>query len=179
MQLALHARSILHTNIATDIRAARDAGYDGIELWIPKLHRYLNSGHNVRDLKKLLGPLRVVMIDAILPIETSQSTERARVIADCKSYAEVAEELECGAIQVVALDDFESDDWVDQREALASVLGEMSDSALPRGVRLAIEPVVFSRFNSVAQALDLVAHVGSDRVGLCLDTWHLWTTHTD
>jgi sugar phosphate isomerase/epimerase len=179
MRLALHARSILHTNIATDVRVAREAGYEGIELWVPKLHRYLKSGHTVGDLKRLLGPLRVVMIDALLPIETLDPRARDQLIEECEFYAEVAEELECGAIQVVALDDFSSDEWTSQRESLTSVLGEMSDRAQPHGVRLAIEPVVFSRFHSVNQALDLVAQVGPDRVGLCLDTWHLWTTHTD
>ena len=35
MRWALHAATVMHTNVATDVRVARACGYDAIELWIP------------------------------------------------------------------------------------------------------------------------------------------------
>jgi len=178
MEYALHAATTMHTNVVTDVRVARAAGYDGIELWIPKLTRYLDAGFTTRDLREALGPLRVTMLDTLLSIERSDPATRRQLLADCARLAEVAAELGCPALQVVALDDFDGASWPEQRRALVGSLSELADIAGAHGVRLALEPVVFSRFRSLPQALELIEAVGADRVGLCLDTWHLWTSGT-
>jgi sugar phosphate isomerase/epimerase len=178
-RLALHAATVMHTNVVTDIRVAREAGYDAIELWIPKLARYLDTGLTVERLREELGPLEVAMLDTLLPIESTDPRQRAELLATCERMAAVAAELECPAIQVVALDGFAGAGWADQRAELARSLQELGAIAGEFGVRLAVEPVVFSRFDSVAQALELIESVGADRLGLCLDTWHLWTSGED
>ena len=178
MRFALHARTTLHTNVAADVVAAQEAGYDGIELWIPKLSRYLDVGFSTTQLKKQLGALQVVMLDALLPFETAHPQRRAELLQTCDRMSAVAHELECPAIQVVALDELHSSDWADQREQLVTSLAELADIAAPRGVRLAIEPVVFSRFCTLPQCVEVVREVGSARAGICLDTWHLWATST-
>ncbi len=175
MEYALHAATTLHTNVATDVRVARDAGYDAIELWIPKLVRYLDAGFTVEDLREQLGPLRVTMLDTLLPIERRDAATRERLLTECARMAAVAAQLDCPALQVVALDGFEADDWPGQRRALVDALTELAAAAGAHGVRLAVEPVVFSRFRTLAQALEVIEEVGAERVGLCLDTWHLWT----
>jgi 4-hydroxyphenylpyruvate dioxygenase len=43
-------------------------------------------------------------------------------------------------------------------------------------VRLGLEPVTFSPFRRLDHAIEVVERVGPDKVGLCLDTWHLWTS---
>jgi sugar phosphate isomerase/epimerase len=178
MEYALHAATIMHTNVATDVRVARAAGYNAIELWIPKLARYLDAGFSPADLLGELGPLRVTMLDTLLPIESADPSERVRLRAECSRMAEVAAALGCPVLQVVALDEFESRDWAGQRRALVASLAELVELAAPHGVRLAVEPVTFSPFRSLAQAHDVVHAVGVDHVGLCLDTWHLWTSGT-
>lgn len=175
-QISLHSASILYTNVAIDVRVAREAGYDGIELWIPKLLRYLDAEYTVTDLAEFLGDLRVTMLDVLMPIETREPQRRRQLVDLCARVAPVAAGLGCGALQVVALDDFTSDDWAVQRAALADALGELSDISRDFGVRLALEPVTFSRFRSLRHAVELVEEVGRDRVGLVLDTWHLWTS---
>jgi sugar phosphate isomerase/epimerase len=178
MKLALHAGCVMYTNVITDIRVAREAGYDGIELWIPKLKRYLEAGFSAAEAAASLGPLQVTMLDTILPVEAADAATRARVIDDCSRMAEVAAVLRCPALQVVALDHFDTDDWPAQRRTLVASLNELADIAHARGVRLALEPVTFSRFRSLSQALEVIDAVGSSRIGLCLDTWHLWTSGT-
>jgi sugar phosphate isomerase/epimerase len=178
MEYALHAGTIMRTNVATDVRVAHTAGYDAIELWIPKLARYLDAGFSSDDLLADLGALRVTMLNTLLPIETADRAERERLRADCSRMAHVAAALGCPLLQVVALDRFESRDWDGQRRTLVASLTELVELAAPHGVRLALEPVTFSPFRSLAHALEVIDVVGSDRVGLCLDTWHLWTTDT-
>lgn len=54
MLTSLHAGSIKHTNVATDVGTARAAGFDGVELQIPKLARYLDAGYSVGSLRDML-----------------------------------------------------------------------------------------------------------------------------
>lgn len=178
MEYALHAATIMHTNVATDVRVARAAGYDGIELWIPKLTRYLEAGFTLDDLRRDLGPLRVTMLDTLMPIERSDPATRARLLAECERMAPIAAALGCPAIQVVALDGFDDATWPQQRRALVASLSALADALGGHDVRLAIEPVVFSPFRTLAQALEVIEAVGAERAGLCLDTWHLWTSGT-
>jgi sugar phosphate isomerase/epimerase len=178
-EIALHGASILHTNIATDIRVAREAGYQGIELWIPKLTRYLDAGFGPEQLTSMLGPLRVTMLDVLMPVESPDRAARQRLAALCTRLAPIAAQLRCPAFQAVALDDFPAGDWPAQRRVLTDSLTELSDITAPYGVRLGIEPVSFSRFHSLRQAVEVVTSVGTDRAGLVLDTWHLWTGGAD
>ena len=178
MALSLHAASIMHTNIATDIRVAKDAGYSGIELWIPKLTRYLEAGFTLDQLAETLGSLQVTMLDVLLSIERRDRKFRKDLMRECERSASIAARLSCPAIQVVALDDFSSCEPLEMRRALIDSLTELSDIAAPLGVRLALEPVSFSPFRKLSEALAVIDVVGPDRVGLVLDTWHLWTSGT-
>jgi sugar phosphate isomerase/epimerase len=174
MKFALHAGTVRHTNLAIDITAARRAGFEGVELFLPKVARYLDAGFDATDVRQMLGPLDVPMIDFLMPIESQDPGIRARVDGECQRMAKVAEVIGCPAIQVVALNEFPSSNWTDQKAVLVSRLRELSEIAAPHGVRLAIEGAIFSPFRQLAQALEVIEVLGVDRVGLCLDTWHLW-----
>lgn len=174
MKFALHAGTVRHTNLAIDIGTARRAGFEGVELFLPKVARYLDAGFDAADLRQMLGPLDVPMIDFLMPIESLDPDVRARVDGECERMAQVAQVIGCQAIQVVALNEFSSSNWTDQKAVLVSRLRELSEIAAPYGVRLAIEGAIFSPFRQLAQALEVIEVVGVDRVGLCLDTWHLW-----
>ena len=69
-----------------------------------------------------------------------------------------------------------------ERRRTASELRELAMYAGDRGVRLAMEPL--NRFetdmvNVVSQGLDLVEEIGSDHVGLHLDTFHMHLEEKD
>ena len=178
MKISLHAGSIKYTNILTDLRVAKDAGYYGIEMSISKVNRYLEAGYQLNELAGSLGPLRVTMLDVLLSIERSDLAFRRRLLSDCEHIAVLASRLRCPAIQVVALNDFDMVDWHGMRRRLIASLSELADIAAAHGVRLGLEPVSFSSFHTIPQALDVVHKVGVERVGLVLDTWHLWTGGT-
>ncbi|WP_329616164.1 sugar phosphate isomerase/epimerase [Streptomyces brevispora] len=66
------------------------------------------------------------------------------------------------------------------RERIADALGELAPYAAERGVRLAIEPLhpMFASdrcvVSTLSQALDLAERFPADRVGVVVDTYHLW-----
>ena len=178
MQVALHAGCLTHSNLATQVQVVSGAGFDGIELQLPTVERYIDAGFTADDLVNSLGPLSVTMFDVLLGIERSDTDFRRGLRTSCARFAALAAAVGCSALQVVALDDFHDADWPGRRRRLVSSLNELADIAEPYGVRLALEPVTFSRFRSIEHVLEVTEIVGRARVGLVLDTWHLWTSHT-
>ena len=90
MQLSLHTICTRHSNLITDIRVAREAGYDAIEPTTFKLERYLDAGYQTEELVPSLGPLGVDMISSFEPIERQDPDDMRR---RCQRLCEAAETL--------------------------------------------------------------------------------------
>jgi sugar phosphate isomerase/epimerase len=176
MRLALHSASIMHTNVMTDIAVARACGFDGVELWMPKLQRFLDAGMGVTELVDRAGPLHVTMLDVLMPVETVGRGDPRGLLEQCRTMAATARALECPALQVVALDGFAGERWSTHRGVVTSSLRRLAEVAAEYGVKLGIEPVVFSPFNAVWQVMDVIEAVGRAHIGIVLDTWHLWAS---
>jgi sugar phosphate isomerase/epimerase len=178
MPLGLHTGSIMHTNLMTDIRVARETGYDAIEFYLPKLERYLDAGHRAEDLEPVLGGLKLAVINSFLHIERQDPDARRTLREQCERISQVALTLGCPALQVVALNGLRGEPWPEIRSKVGRSLAELADIAAPFGVRLALEPVTFTPLRTLGQALEVLDVAGRDNVGLCLDTFHLWTAGT-
>jgi sugar phosphate isomerase/epimerase len=178
MLLGLHTGSIMYTNVVTDIRIAREAGYDAIEITIPKLVRYLDAGYQAEELLPALGSLRLAMINSFLHIERQEPETRRGLREQCERLCAVAKALHCPALQVVALNALRGEPWPKIRTKIGRSLAELADIAASFGVRLALEPVSFTPLRTLAQALEVLVVASRDNVGLCLDTFHLWTGGT-
>ena len=178
MLLGLHTGSIMHTNLMTDIRVARETGYDAIEFYIPKLVRYLDAGYRAEDLQAVLGSLKLAMINSFLHIERQDPDARREMREQCERLCRVAQTLACPSLQVVALNELQGEPWPDIRTKVGKSLAELADIAAPFGLKLALEPVTFTPLRSLPQALEVLDVAARDNVGLCLDTFHLWTAGT-
>jgi sugar phosphate isomerase/epimerase len=178
MLLGLHTGTILHTNLITDIRVARETGYDAIEFYIPKLVRYLDAGYRAEELLPALGSLKLAMINSFLHIERQEQQARRELRTQCRRLCEVAQILECPLLQVVALNGLKGEPWPEIRSKVGRSLAELADIAAPFGVTLALEPVTFTPLRTLPQALEVLDTAGRDNLGLCLDTFHLWTAGT-
>jgi sugar phosphate isomerase/epimerase len=178
MWLGLHAGSIMHTNVVTDIRIAKEAGYDAIEIWIPKLERYLDAGYPAEELLSDLGSLRPAMLNCLLHIERQEPGARRELREHCERLCATAKTLHCPTLQVVALNALRGEPWPEIRTKIGRSLAELADIAAPFGVRLALEPVSFASLHTLAQALEVLDVASRGNVGLCVDTFHLWTGGT-
>ena len=87
MLLGLHTGSILYTNLVTDVRIAGAAGYDAIEITVPKMTRYLDAGYGPEDLQPRLGSLQVGMINSFPHIERQDEGFRQRAGAKARACA--------------------------------------------------------------------------------------------
>ncbi|MGD8465678.1 MAG: sugar phosphate isomerase/epimerase family protein [Anaerolineae bacterium] len=178
MRIGLHGGTIMHTNLMTDIRVAQETGYDAIEFYLPKLVRYLEAGYQTEDLLPALGQLHLAVINSFLHIERQDPEARRELRQQCERLCQVAQTLGCLTLQVVALNALHGESWPEIRTKVGQSLAELADIAAPFGVRLALEPVSFTPLRSLSQALEVLDVAGRDNVGLCLDTFHLWTGGT-
>jgi sugar phosphate isomerase/epimerase len=174
MLVGLHTGSILHTNLVTDIRVTRAAGFDAMEICIPKLLRYLDAGYEAGEIVTELGGLPVAVINSFLHIERQEPEFRRELHRTCERLCRVARTLACPMLQVVPLCALEGQSWSEIRSKTARSLAELADIAALYGVRLALEPVAFAPLHSLSQALEVLEEAGRPNVGLCLDTFHLW-----
>ena len=178
MLLGLHTGTIMHTNLMTDIRVARETGYDAIEFTVPKLLRYLDAGYRAEEILPSLGSLCVALINSFLHIERQDPEARREMRAQCERLCTVAQTLDCPALQVVALNGLRGEPWPEIRSKVGRSLAELADIAAPYGVKLALEPVTFTPLRTLPQALEVLDVAARDNIGLCLDTFHLWTAGT-
>jgi sugar phosphate isomerase/epimerase len=175
MQLSLHTICTRHSNMITDIRVAKEAGYDAVEPTTFKLERYLDAGYQAEELVPSLSPLGVDMISSFEPIERQDPDDMRR---RCRRLCEAAQTLGCSAFQVVALDGLKHLSWPQMRSEFAKSLKALADIAAPFGVRLALEPVAFAPLKTLAQALEVIDAAERENIGLNIDTFHIWAGGT-
>jgi sugar phosphate isomerase/epimerase len=175
MELGLHTGSIMYTNLVTDIRVAKETGWDAIEFYIPKLVRYLDAGHTVADIQAQMGDLRLGVINSFSHIERQGTKERRQLREQCRRMCRIARTLGCSALQVIALNGLAGEPWPEIRKKVGFSLAELADIAAPYEVTLALEPVTFTPLRTLSQGLEVLDAAARPIVGLCLDTFHLWT----
>lgn len=178
MLLGLHGCSIMHTNLLTEIRVAKDAGYDAIDLRISKLERYLDVGYRAEELLPALGGLQPAALSSLDGIECQEPEARRELCRRCERLSMVAGAIHCPVIQVIALDGLKGEPWPEMRTKVARSLAELADIAGQFGVRLSLEPVVVSPLRTLAQAREVVDLAARANVGLGVDTFHLWAAGT-
>jgi sugar phosphate isomerase/epimerase len=173
--LSLHCASLQGTTLIDDLECASQAGFDGVELWWPKVCDFFRRGGSIDELTHLLGRLKVSMLNVLMPVETRDPAQRAAVLRQSEKMAMFAARVDCPAIQAVVLDDLTPGNWILQRSEILDALENIVDRVWAYGVRIALEPVSFSPFCTLPQAIEIIDVLGRERVGLVLDTWHLWT----
>lgn len=111
--------------------------------------------------------------------------ERAAALADNRTAVDEAAALGTDTLVLVSGGlPAGSRDLPGARERIADALAELGPYAAERGVRLAVEPLhpMFASdrcvVSTLAQALDLAERFPADRVGVVVDTYHVWWDDT-
>ncbi|WP_030542401.1 sugar phosphate isomerase/epimerase [Streptomyces albus] len=118
-------------------------------------------------------------------LTATDPAERAAALADNRAAVDEAAALGTGTLVLVCGGLPEgSRDLRAARERIADALAELVPYAAERGVRPAIEPLhpMFASdrcvVSTLAQALDLAERFPADRMGVVVDTYHLWWDDT-
>jgi 2-keto-myo-inositol isomerase len=172
MRSCLNAATTMPYTFQQDVSAAGQAGFEGVEIWWPKLRSYLKT-HSTEEAKTLLDEHNVKPVGLCpLLIWPFRDTEAER--QSYREAVEVASQIGCQMLTICP--DFQPATMT-QEEAFAAhaeEISRMATIAADYNVRLAIEPIGgHTLVPGPAEALKLIQMVGSPpHVGVLLDTFH-------
>jgi sugar phosphate isomerase/epimerase len=176
MIITMHGLSTMHGNMNTDVRIAREAGYEGLEIFEVKLLRYLDRGFTAADLASLLErhSIRAVCINALKSVERVKPKERSQLLAEAERLCAAAQTLKCPVIQLVPLCGLKGRAWKEIRKLTAKNVADIADIGKRYGVKFQVEPIAWSPIHSLSQSLEVIEEAGRQNVGMVVDFWHLW-----
>ncbi|ANQ23798.1 xylose isomerase [Vibrio natriegens] len=175
MKKALHGVSVWYCNAVTQLRIAKDSGFDALEILPEHLFRYLENGGTFEKYLTLMEKygVEISCINALKCIGRHQPEERQALLEEADRICHAAQQLNCPVVQIMALNELDdlSDD--ERMSILVRNITDIADIGKKYGVKFQIEMVAFTKTNSLSQALDIISKVGRDNVGLVIDFWHL------
>lgn len=177
MKLALNGATTMRADLTTDIRAARAAGFDCLEIWAAKLRTFLKT-NSVADLKHLFDEheLAPYSINSIEHITFRDSDAHARLINECEELSSIAAKINCPYVVVVPSPLPENVSREQIVYESVSVLSEIGTIAEKHGVGLAFEFLgqTDCSVQTLALADEIVRQVARKNVGLVIDSFHFY-----
>jgi len=178
MKLALNGATTMRADLATDLRAAKAAGFDFLEIWAAKLRAFLkqNSTSELKDLftQSGLSPLSINSIEHIT-FRDQQAYETIK--QECEELSRIAAAVGCPCIVVVP--GRLPGDGASRETVVAEsvkVLSELCGIASAHGVSLAFE--FLGQPDCSVPTLDLAAEivrkVNRKDLGLVIDSFHFY-----
>jgi sugar phosphate isomerase/epimerase len=176
MIITMHGLSTMYSNARTDIRIARDAGFDGYEIIESKLLRYLDQGYKAEELLPLFQKYQIlpVCINALKDIERAEPGPRKALLEEAEVLSFAAEVLGFPTIQLVPFCGLEGKPWEEVLQLTARNVADIADIGKKHGLRFQLEPIAWSPIHSLWQSMELIKAAGRDNVGMVIDFWHLW-----
>lgn len=178
MKLALNGATTMRADLATDLQAAKAAGFDYLEIWAAKLRAFLKQ-RSTSELKDLfteagLQPLSINSIEHI----TFRDAEAYELIKrECEELSSIAAAIGCPCIVVVPgplPKDGASRETV-VAESLR-VLHELCDISAAHDVSIAFE--FLGQSDCSVPTLDLAAEIvrkaGRKDLKLIIDSFHFY-----
>lgn len=177
-RLSINQETIKQWSLPELAEGCAKAGIDKVGLWRAPVQEY-----GVEATARLLSDsgLSVTSLCRGGFFTALDPAERARALDDNRTALDEAAGLSTDTLVLVSGGLPEgSKDLYGARERIADALAELAPYAAERGVRLAIEPLhpMFASdrcvVSTLSQALDLAERFPADRVGVVVDTYHLW-----
>ena len=178
MKLALNGATTMRADLATDLQAAKNAGFDYLEIWAAKLWAFLKE-RSTSELKDLfsqsgISPLSINSIEHITFRDTPAYESIKR---KCEELSRIASEIGCPCIVVVPGRLPQS--GASRENVVAEsirVLNELCDIAVNHNVTLAFE--FLGQSDCSVPTLDLAAEIvrkaGRENLGLVIDSFHFY-----
>ncbi|MCQ1061279.1 sugar phosphate isomerase/epimerase [Photobacterium sp. ZSDE20] len=176
MRFALHGMCSLHSNILSDIRLAKETGYQGVEIHTEKLWRYINAGFTSEEFKARLDAAKITpsAIDIIGGVEATTKEEQQRVFKEAEVLCRFAKDIGAPTIQLNAFESLNGFSTEENIQLTAKNIRTIADIGREHGIRFQYEGAAWTPIATLDDYYRLLDAVGRDNFGFVLDTWHLW-----
>ena len=176
MIYALHGLTVRYSNIISDIRLAKEAGYDALELHTDKLDRYIASGLGAAYLAEKLEQHEIIAsgIDIIGGVETQDQKAFDAILENTKILCKFANVIHCPTIQLNAFSELENYSELEQINLTAKNIAQICQIGLEHGIRFQLEAAAWTPIHTLEQCQRLLEKVNISNLGLVIDFWHFW-----
>lgn len=176
MRFALHGMCSLYSNILSDIRLAKETGYDGLEIHTDKLWRYLEAGLTSQLLNERLqaAGIQPSAIDIIGGVEATTKEDQKQLFKQTETLCLVAQEIGAPTIQLNAFEGLNGLSVDENIRLTAANIRSIADIGRDFGIRFQYEGAAWTPIASLDDYLRLHDAVSRNNFGFVLDTWHLW-----
>ena len=178
MKLALNGATTMRADLATDLHAAKAAGFDYLEIWAAKLRAFLKE-RTTAELKDLFAEsgLSPLSINSIEHITFRDAVAYESIKHECEELSRIAAAVGCPCIVVVP--GRLPNGGASRANVIAEsvrVLNELCDIAAAHNVALAFE--FLGQTDCSVPTLDLAAEivreVNRKDLGLVIDSFHFY-----
>ena len=178
MKLALNGATTMRADLATDLQAAKAAGFDYLEIWAAKLRSFLKerSAAELKDLFSQAG-LAPLSINSIEHITFRDAQAYEAIKRECEELSSIASAIGCPCIVVVP--GRLPQEGASRESVIAEsvkVLHELCDISANHDVTLAFE--FLGQPDCSVPTLDLAAEIvgkaGRKNLGLVIDSFHFY-----
>src|SRR4026207_206880 len=178
MKLALNGATTMRADLATDLHAAKAAGFDYLEIWAAKLRAFLKerSAAELRELFAEAG-LSPLSINSIEHVTFRDADAYESIKRECEELSGIAAAVGCPCIVVVPGRLPQS--GASREQVIAEsvkVLTELCDISARHGVSLAFE--FLGQTDCSVPTLDLAAEivreVNRSDLGVVIDSFHFY-----
>jgi 2-keto-myo-inositol isomerase len=178
MKLALNGATTMRADLATDLQAAKAAGFDYLEIWAAKLRAFLKE-RSTGELRELFAEsgLAPLSINSIEHITFREGEAYDSIKQECEELSSIAAAVGCPCIVVVPgqLPKGGASRVTVIAESV-KVLNELCDIAAAHNVSLAFE--FLGQPDCSVPALDLaheiMREVNRRDLGLVIDSFHFY-----
>jgi len=165
-------------DIKQQLRIAAEAGFEGIELWVKDIERYLANGGTIPDLRAYIADTGVVIVNAIAFFawaDTNAAT-RKRGLVQAEREMRMLAELGCPAVAAPPYGDVIGSTL----EVIAGHFARLAELARVIGVEPYLEfwgrANMLSRLN---EAVFIAMESGLPDAKILLDPFHMYTGGTN
>jgi 2-keto-myo-inositol isomerase len=178
MKLALNGATTMRADLATDLEAAKAAGFDYLEIWAAKLRSFLKE-RTTGELKSLFveSGLEPLSINSIEHITFRDDRAYESIKKECEELSSIAAAVGCPCIVVVP--GRLPEGGASRENVIAEsvrVLNELCDISSAYDVSLAFE--FLGQTDCSVPTLDLAAEIvrEADRndLGIVIDSFHFY-----
>ena len=178
MKLALNGATTMRADLATDLEAAKAAGFDYLEIWAAKLRNFLKE-RTTPELKDLFAEsgLEPLSINSIEHITFRDDRAYELIKKECEELSSIAAAVGCPCIVVVPGRLPEA--GASRENVIAEsvkVLNELCDISTAHDVSLAFEFLGQTDCSvpTLDLAADIVREVNRKDLGLVIDSFHFY-----
>lgn len=178
MKLALNGATTMRADLATDLQAAKEAGFDYLEIWAAKLRAFLKE-RSTEELKDLFSEseLSPLSINSIEHITFRDRQAYDGIKRECEELSSIAAAVGCPCIVVVPgplpKGGATRENVIDES---IKVLNELCDISAEHNVALAFE--FLGQPDCSVPTLDLAAEivreVNRKDLGVVIDSFHFY-----